>query len=87
MRKLVVGASLTLDGAMQAPAAPPRGVAIAYGSLYEWMLRRVVGPDAAQARAWPYGQPTRVFSSRSLPAFPGPTSGSPEGTCALCMTE
>ena len=42
--------------------------ALAMGSsTYEWMLRHL-GPDRAP---WPYQQPTWVFSSRTLPAFPG----------------
>lgn len=45
-----------------------RGVgALAMGSsTYEWMLRHVVGAGAA----WPYAQPTWVFSSRELPGVP-----------------
>ena len=42
--------------------------ALAMGSAtYEWMLRNVVGPQAARRRPWPYTQPTWVFSSRTLP--------------------
>lgn len=42
--------------------------ALAMGaSTYEWMLRHVVAPDAGKPRAWPYSQPTWVFSSRTLP--------------------
>jgi len=42
--------------------------ALAMGSsTYEWMLRHVVQAGAA----WPYEQPTWVFSSRALPPIPG----------------
>ena len=41
--------------------------ALAMGSsTYEWMLRHIVQPGAA----WPYTQPTWVFSSRRLPGVP-----------------
>ena len=40
--------------------------ALAMGSVFcRWMLRHVVKPDSGAA--WPYSQPTWVFSSRSLP--------------------
>ena len=46
--------------------------ALAMGSAtYEWMLRHVVGPEAARPQPWPYEQPTWVFTSRSLPGVPG----------------
>jgi dihydrofolate reductase len=46
--------------------------ALAMGShTYEWMLRHVVGPQAARPQPWPYKQPTWVFSSRALPPVPG----------------
>jgi dihydrofolate reductase len=47
--------------------------ALAMGSsTYEWMLRHVVQPgDASGGTAWPYTQPTWVFSSRTLPPVPG----------------
>jgi len=47
--------------------------ALAMGSsTYEWMLRHVVQPgDAAGSTAWPYTQPTWVFSSRTLRPVPG----------------
>lgn len=46
--------------------------ALAMGSAtYEWMLRHVINPDAAQPRPWPYEQPTWVFSSRPHPPVPG----------------
>jgi dihydrofolate reductase len=38
-------------------------------ATYEWMLRHVLGAEPPQP--WPYGQPTWVFTSRSLPAVPG----------------
>ena len=43
--------------------------ALAMGSsTYEWMLRHVVKD---QPQAWPYTQPTWVFTSRALPGIPG----------------
>lgn len=46
--------------------------ALAMGSsTYEWMLRHVVKPGTATGAAWPYAQPTWVFSSRSLPGVSG----------------
>jgi dihydrofolate reductase len=46
--------------------------ALAMGShTYEWMLRHVVGPQAARPQPWPYKQPTWVFTSRTLPPVPG----------------
>jgi dihydrofolate reductase len=45
---------------------------MAMGSAtYEWLLRHVVGLDEASAHAWPYTQPTWVFSRRALRAVPG----------------
>ena len=42
--------------------------ALAMGSAtYEWMLRHVIG----KGQAWPYEQPTWVFTSRTLPSVPG----------------
>ena len=46
--------------------------ALAMGSsTYEWMLRHLVGPNAAKPQPWPYQQPTWVFTSRALPPVPG----------------
>lgn len=46
--------------------------ALAMGSsTYEWMLRHVVRPGSDQPGAWPYAQPTWIFSSRALPGIPG----------------
>jgi dihydrofolate reductase len=46
--------------------------AIAMGSAtYEWLLRHVVRPDEASAHAWPYRQPTWVFSRRAQPTVSG----------------
>src|SRR5687768_18429863 len=46
--------------------------ALAMGaSTYEWMLRHVVRPGSAQPGAWPYVQPTWVFSHRAQPAVAG----------------
>jgi dihydrofolate reductase len=46
--------------------------ALAMGSsTYEWMLRHVVNPAGRPGTAWPYAQPTWVFSSRRLEAVAG----------------
>jgi dihydrofolate reductase len=46
--------------------------ALAMGaSTYEWMLQHVVGKSEAPADAWPYSQPTWVFTHRQLPDVPG----------------
>jgi dihydrofolate reductase len=46
--------------------------ALAMGSAtYEWMLRHVVRLNSEAPGAWPYGQPTWVFSRRQLPEVPG----------------
>jgi dihydrofolate reductase len=46
--------------------------ALAMGaSTYEWMLRHVVRPGSPSPGAWPYTQPTWVFSHRALPQVPG----------------
>ncbi len=46
--------------------------ALAMGaSTYEWMLRHVVKPGSASPGAWPYAQPTWVFTHRTLPNVPG----------------
>ena len=46
--------------------------ALAMGSsTYEWMLRHAQAVAAETGSAWPYSQPTWVFSSRALPAIPG----------------
>jgi dihydrofolate reductase len=46
--------------------------ALAMGSAtYEWMLRHAQTVAAQTGSAWPYQQPTWVFSSRKLPAVPG----------------
>ena len=45
--------------------------ALAMGSsTYEWMLRHIVKPGAADQTPWPYEQPTWVFSSRELTRLP-----------------
>lgn len=50
-----------------------RGVgALAMGSsTYDWMLRHVVKLETGAQPAWPYAQPTWVFSGRRLPLVPG----------------
>ena len=46
--------------------------ALAMGSAtYQWMLRHADKIAAETGSAWPYTQPTWVFSSRTLPAAPG----------------
>ncbi|HEY0946294.1 MAG TPA: dihydrofolate reductase family protein [Opitutaceae bacterium] len=46
--------------------------ALAMGaSTYEWMLRNAEKVVAEVGSAWPYTQPTWVFSHRTLPAIPG----------------
>lgn len=46
--------------------------ALAMGSAtYEWMLRHAETVAAETGSAWPYTQPTWVFSTRNLPAVPG----------------
>ena len=46
--------------------------ALAMGSsTYEWMLRHAQAVSSQAGSAWPYTQPTWIFSSRSLPAIPG----------------
>ena len=46
--------------------------ALAMGSAtYEWMLRHAQTVAVETGSAWPYTQPTWVFTSRTLPAVPG----------------
>ena len=46
--------------------------ALAMGSsTYEWMLRHLVEENPDPAKAWPYEQPTWVFTSRQLPVIAG----------------
>jgi dihydrofolate reductase len=46
--------------------------ALAMGaSTYEWVLRHAVARAADPRAAWPYPQPTWVFTHRDLPAAPG----------------
>jgi dihydrofolate reductase len=46
--------------------------ALAMGSsTYEWMLRHSETVAGQTGAAWPYTQPTWIFSSRTLPAIPG----------------
>lgn len=46
--------------------------ALAMGSAtYEWMMRNAELVAASTGSAWPYTQPTWVFSSRELPAIDG----------------
>ena len=40
-------------------------------STYEWMLRHADTVAAETGAAWPYSQPTWVFSKRTLPTVPG----------------
>ena len=42
--------------------------ALAMGaSTYEWMLRHAIRPESDTPGAWPYSQPTWVFTHRALP--------------------
>lgn len=46
--------------------------ALAMGAhTYEWLLRHGYDPGNAEPQAWPYTQPTWVFTSRVLPVIPG----------------
>jgi dihydrofolate reductase len=46
--------------------------ALAMGSsTYEWMLRHAVNVAAETGAAWPYTQPTWIFSRRELPRVEG----------------
>ena len=46
--------------------------ALAMGSAtYEWMLRHARTVEAETGAAWPYLQPTWIFTSRTLPAITG----------------
>lgn len=46
--------------------------ALAMGaSTYEWMLRHVIKTGTPSAGAWPYTQPTWVFTHRRLPGVSG----------------
>lgn len=46
--------------------------ALAMGSsTYRWMLQHVIEPAQGKRQAWPYSQPTWVFSTRSLPHVEG----------------
>ncbi len=46
--------------------------ALAMGSsTYEWMLRHALKVQDQMGAAWPYAQPTWIFSSRALPRVPG----------------
>jgi dihydrofolate reductase len=42
-------------------------------STYEWMIRNADRVAAEAGSAWPYEQPTWVFTSRQLPLIPGAT--------------
>jgi dihydrofolate reductase len=57
--------------------------ALAMGSTtYEWMCREL--GVAERPEAWPYAQPTWVFSSRQLPAVPGADLRFVRGPVAEC---
>ncbi|HEX5438961.1 MAG TPA: dihydrofolate reductase family protein [Gemmatimonadaceae bacterium] len=48
--------------------------AVAMGSTtYEWILANHVHADPSAPRAWPYSQPSWVFSSHDLPGVQGAT--------------
>lgn len=59
------------DGNSSYPEFIARIGALCMGShTYEWMWRNHIGPEAPERMAWPYAQPTWVFSSRDLPRLP-----------------
>ncbi len=45
------------------------GALVMGSATYEWLLRHLSNSD--DEPAWPYAQPTWVFTSRALPSFPG----------------
>lgn len=46
--------------------------ALAMGAAtYQWMVRNVIKPGSDVPGAWPYEQPTWVFTHRTLPPIPG----------------
>lgn len=46
--------------------------ALAMGSTtYEWVVNHMAKAQTREERAWPYSQPTWVFTSRTLAAVPG----------------
>jgi dihydrofolate reductase len=47
------------------------GVLVMGSSTYEWMLRHALTVKEQMGSAWPYAQPTWIFSTRSLPPVPG----------------
>src|SRR6187551_1002815 len=54
------------------PAFIERVGALAMGSAtYEWMLRNADKVAADTGSAWPYSQPTWIFSTRELPSIAG----------------
>ncbi len=59
------------DGNSSYPEFIARIGALCMGAhTYEWMWQHQIGPEAAEPMAWPYAQPTWVFSSRDLPRRP-----------------
>jgi len=58
------------DDGSDFPAFSARIGALCMGShTYEWMWRHHIGPEVAEPMAWPYAQPTWVFTSRLLPVL------------------
>jgi dihydrofolate reductase len=58
--------------------------ALAMGSAtYEWMLRHAVTVKDQVGSAWPYTQPTWIFSSRTLPHVPGANLSFAQGDVRL----
>jgi dihydrofolate reductase len=54
------------------PAFFSQVAALAMGSsTYEWLLRHIVKPGAADEVAWPYAQPAWIFTTRELPVPAG----------------
>ena len=58
--------------------------ALAMGSAtYEWMLRHALGGEDPSVAAWPYTQPTWVFTKRVLPRVAGANLHFVQGNVAL----
>lgn len=62
--------------------------AIAMGSnTYEWVLRNHIEPEGKPRGAWPYTQPTFVFSKRELPRVEGADLRFVQGDVSAVMPE
>lgn len=47
------------------------GALVMGSATYEWILNNVQDPTTDEVSAWPYSQPTWIFTSRALPAIEG----------------